>query len=659
MCGLAGIINSSEINFSLKETVIKMAAAISYRGPDDRGVFYSNKLGLALSHQRLSILDLSINGQQPMISSNEQYVISFNGEIYNHSDLKNLLNKNYKVNWRGTSDTEVLLNLIEKYGLIPALNKCQGMFAFALLDRTNEKIHLVRDRYGEKPLYWGFSGSGINKSLVFASDLNAITCFPYFNNKINESSLMTFFDRAYIPTPYSIYSDIYKLPAGSFVTIDLPIDTNFPLPQPSEWWSLNKTIINARKEQIKDSDVALSSLENLIKNILSNQKNADVPLGVFLSGGVDSTIIATLMQEISSKSINTFTVGFENKNYCETEDAAQIAKYLGTNHSSVVLNDQDIYNIIPNLSDIYSEPFADSSQIPTFLVSREATKSGLKVALSGDGGDENFGGYNRYIWGSKVYNTLKYSPSFLMKFTGNLIEKTNKNSIDSIGKFLSIKHLYQKLNKIIDLKRNYSSKEDFYLSLIGEWDKIKDLVNKDKVNSEIYDIKFNEERFHCCQNLDFTSRMMVYDLLSYLTDDILVKIDRAAMYNSLETRAPLLDHRITQFAWKLPLSMKIRNGRGKWILRQILYKYLPTNMVDRPKSGFAVPLSDWIKGPLKNLSKDLIYSDSLSDDYFFQKKYIKKLFDEHLNNNYDHSAKIWPYIVWKLWSSNRKINYGC
>lgn len=658
MCGISGIINNHELRISLDYIAQKMASAISYRGPDDNGVFYSKKFGIAISHRRLSILDLSTSGKQPMISNSGRFIISFNGEIYNHYNLKKELNSfNENIIWKSTSDTEVLLNMIENFGVLKTLDKCRGMFAFALIDRQKESLFLVRDRFGEKPLYWGLSGSGDYKSFVFASDLNAITALPFFDNRINKRSLTNFLDASYIPAPLSIYENIFKLSAGSFLEIPLPFNINNELPKPKNWWSLDSVILNSFDKSVMDEDNAIRTFENIFKGILLEQKNADVPLGVFLSGGVDSTFITTLLQKISSHPINTFTVGFNESSFNEINEAKELSNFLGTNHNSVILNNQEFVNMIEDIPNIYSEPFADSSQLPTYLVSREARKTGLKVAFSGDGGDELFGGYNRYIWGPKAYDFLKFTPNYLVKLISKIVSKISSKNIDNLGDILSIKHLDQKLNKILKLKERFKNKKEFYLSIIYQWDDIKQILNINENQFLKYKINLNQEKYSFAEKLDFPSQMMIYDLLNYLTDDILVKVDRASMYNSLETRAPFLDNRVAKFAMNIPISMKIRNGRGKWILREILYKNLPKNFVDRPKSGFAIPLSDWLRGPLSNWSKDLINLPSDSEEFFKENLIGSKLLEEHQKGKFDNASKLWPILMWKLWASNNKVRF--
>ncbi len=652
MCGIAGLASLPKADFNLVKIANSMGKSISYRGPDDFGIFTSEKLSIAFAHERLSIFDLSEAGHQPMVSSSGRYVICLNGEIYNHIQLKKSIELNKsEIKWRGSSDTEIFLEAIEVFGLKETLHKSHGMFAFTLLDKRSNTFHLIRDRFGEKPLYWGLSGSGVNRSFVFASDLKAIKTYPYFNNQINDISFQNYLRLSYVPSPYSIFSDIYKLAPGHMISLKLPLDISNGLPESRNWWSMESIFSTSANKSFDHENIAISYLEDLLKKILIDQGKADVPLGVFLSGGIDSSLIAALLQNVSSRNVNSFTIGFEDSRFSEADTAREISKSIGTNHTEILLTSNDALEIIPYLSDLYAEPFADSSQIPTYLISKKARESGLTVALSGDGGDELFGGYNRHIFAPKLFNTIKYLPSYLIPTAAKVGKKINSELLNVFGDLISIKHLGSKFSRLINSLNYFNSEEQYYFSMISQCQDISSilsskynyLLNNSYQESVLYKITKPFSSFN------FSSRMMIYDTLTYLPDDILVKVDRAAMGVGLETRAPFLDHRVAEFSWKLPLSMKIRGMKGKWILREILKKYIPVKLTEKPKSGFAIPLSSFLSGPLRPWAQELLNPSRIIKEGKFNHDVVDKLFLDHIEARADNSSILWNILMWQAW----------
>ena len=586
MCGIAGLCclapNAPE---DLALLAGRMGAAIAHRGPDAAGTWQHPALGVALAHQRLAILDLSPAGHQPMASASGRYVIAFNGEIYNHQQLRrNLDAAGMAPTWRGHGDTETLLAAIEAWGLESALQRCAGMWALALVDQQERVLHLARDRFGEKPLYWGVSGSGRSQALLFGSELAALRAYPRFNNAIDRAALAELLRFGQVPAPLSIYAGIAKLPAGHWVSIPLPLAPGASLPRSQPWWQLSSVIEAGGTAAFQSDAEALDALEQSLNLAVAEQAIADVPLGAFLSGGIDSSLIAVLLQRSSNKPLRTFTIGFEEAGFNEAPFARAVAEYLGTSHSETLLTSADARALIPQLPQLYSEPFADSSQLPTYLVCRAARQAGLTVALSGDGGDELFGGYNRYFWGPRIWNRLAWLPGLLRRGMGRAITALPPSAWDALGQQLPVRQIGHKAHKLAARLRHVSSSDDLYRSLVSEWRDPAALLQGDLPNlpSTAIDQPLPE-----CLSSDPIARMMAWDSLSYLPDDILVKVDRAAMAVGLETRAPFLDHRVAQVAWRLPMAMKIRGNTSKWALRQILYQHVPRELIERPMAGRA------------------------------------------------------------------------
>jgi len=632
-----------------------MAAAVAHRGPDDAGVWADPAIGIALAHQRLAILDLSAAGHQPMLSASGRYVIAFNGEIYNHRALRlELEAAGQAPPWRGHADTETLLAAIEAWGLEPALRRCAGMWALALWDRQQQQLHLARDRFGEKPLYWGLSGTGNGRALLFGSELAALRAYPGFNNSIDRAALAQLLRFCVVPAPLSIYSGIAKLPPGHLVSLRLPLDTSAHLPSSGPWWQLDQLIASGYRDPFTSESEALVTLEQALTEAVVEQALADVPLGAFLSGGVDSSLITALLQAQSSRPLRTFTIGFEEAGFDEAPYARAVAAHLGTDHSETQLTSADARALIPQLPQLYSEPFADSSQLPTHLVCREARRAGLTVALSGDGGDELFGGYNRYFWGPRIWNRLARLPMPLRRAIGRSISLLPPRAYDTLGRPLPVAQLGHKAHKLAVRLRQVRSPDDLYRSLVSEWSDPALLLQPDPggAPNQLAPTAIDQP-LPACLNDDPAARMMAWDAVGYLPDDILVKVDRAAMAVGLETRAPFLDHRVAAAAWRLPMAMKIRPGRtgptSKWALRQLLYKHVPPALIERPKAGFAMPIGQWLRGPLRPWAAALLHPDRLQQEGYLRPEPIGQLWQQHLSGRYDHTSKLWTVLMWQAW----------
>lgn len=632
MCGFSGFFDQSKsLSYDLAFVANCMAAQLQHRGPDHQAVWCDENFGVGLGHRRLSVLDLSVTGHQPKHSASGRYVIIFNGEIYNHQLIRKELSDYV---WHGNSDTETLIAAIEVWGLERSLKKLVGMFAFAVWDKKEHSIILARDRFGEKPLYYGFS----NDVLLFGSELKALKAHPAFSDEIDRVALSLYFKFGYIPTPFSIYKNIAKLPAGTWIKFGLGQDFSNPV----QYWSVSDVAKEGQNNLfLGDEREAISELEFLLKQSVTGQMLSDVNLGAFLSGGVDSSMIAALMQRQSSKAIKTFTIGFSEKKYNEAEYACAISKYLGSEHTELYVNPEQLRSVIPKLPFIYDEPFADSSQIPTYLVAKLAKKY-VTVSLSGDGGDELFGGYNRYISGASLWKKISYIPTPCRKLVSEIMMSISPQQWDSIfSLFLpSKRHFGNYGDKIYKLAKSLTAlnSEQFYDSLVSNF-------MSSPVLSE-------HDFFHPVSkldSLDFSHWMMMCDAKTYLTDDILCKVDRAAMSVGLETRAPYLDHRVFEFAWRLPLTMKIQKGQGKYILRQLLAKYLPRELIERPKLGFGVPLDLWLRGPLREWAESLLDDSCLRREGFLNVSQIRKMWLEHLSGRCNWQHQLWAVLMFQSW----------
>ena len=650
MCGLAGFLGKTRPIIELERDLLNMGKVMEHRGPDDSGIWHrQDEHSIGLVHRRLSILDLSKAGHQPMISGNKRYVVSYNGEIYNHLELRKIIDKrtNSRYIWRGYSDTETLLAFLEIFGVEDTLNHLVGMFAFALWDCKSNSLILARDRLGEKPLYYGLQ----NDTLIFGSDLNSLKQHPDFKGNINRDAIALLMRYGYIPAPSSIYTGIYKLPPGSYIEFGSPEI----LTEPKYYWQLSSATDNKKfKKNPHEYEHALKKLDNLLGEAVEGQMISDVPVGAFLSGGIDSTTITALAQSRSANQIKTFTIGFDEELYNEAKHAKKIAKYLGTDHTELYVTPKDALDVICNIPKIYSEPFADPSQIPTFLVSK-MTKDHVTVALSGDAGDEAFSGYNRYILTDQYWRKLNSMPHGMRKILSSGIEKVSPDQLNKLllyaQKLLPTKYqqtnIGEKLHKAsIALKAR--TPDELYQSIVSRWQYPEELV-----------IGTNQQKTLISNTIrpdenDIIHKMMEIDTMTYLPDDILCKVDRASMSVGLETRSPFLDHRVVEFAWGLPLEYKINNGIGKAILRDVLYKYVPRELLDRPKMGFGVPVSDWLRGPLKEWGEDLLKEDKLRADGFFYVDVVKKKWTEHQLGIRNWQYQLWPILMFQLWLEGEK-----
>jgi len=653
MCGITGFIGFNNLNATnVYGSAKQMGEAILHRGPDNIGIWSDNENQVALIHSRLSILDLSSAGHQPMESASGRYVIIFNGEIYNHNNLRRKLENLQSSTavgkeWHGHSDTETFLACIEAWGLEVSLNHTVGMFAIALWDKQDKTLSLARDRLGEKPLYYGCQ-RGV---FMFGSELKALKAHPAFEAKIDRNSLTLHLRHNYIPTPYSIYQGIKKLPPGTILKLHVRIGlfAISDLPEPIQYWSLENVINGGRDFPFKggDSD-AVDILDRLLKDSVKQQMLADVPLGAFLSGGIDSSTIVSLMQAQSVYPVKTFSIGFNEEGYNEAVHAKAVAKHLGTEHTELYVTSQQAMDVIPRLTSLYDEPFSDSSQIPTFLVS-EMTRQHVTVSLSGDAGDELFGGYSRYNYSEKLWRMVG-----ALSLSGRIglakaIQKIPTEVWDLFSSPfkpfipLRMRNIGDKAHKLAAILDSFNQL-DFYRNFISHWSSEEDVV----IGGSELNYYFNQEH-KIMRDIGYIDLMMMVDTLTYLPDDILCKVDRAAMGVSLETRVPFLDHRVVEFSWRLPLSMKIRNGQGKWILRQVLKKYIPKEMIDRPKMGFSIPIDAWLRGPLRDWAESLLNESRLRNEGFFNPAPIRQKWLEHLSGRRNWQYHLWNVLMFQAW----------
>ena len=637
MCGIAGFIDYSPkgIPYNLSEVATHMAETMYFRGPDHGGVWTDQRHNLALSHRRLAVIDLSAGGHQPMLSANKRYVITYNGEIYNFLELKKTL-VDMGHSFSGTSDTEVLLQACAVWGVKKTIEQAIGMFAFGLWDREENTLTLGRDRLGIKPLFWAH----VDNLFIFGSELKALLAHPRFKPSLNLSALTTYLRFGYIPSPTSIYEHVHKLEPGCLLT--------FRAGQPpliERYWDLRKIVYrNTREQWSFDEQEALSQFENVLGEAVRQRLIADVPLGAFLSGGIDSSTVVALMQKYSAQPVRTFTIGFQETATDESVHAKKIATHLGTNHQEFIIEPQDIFHLLLKLADWYDEPFSDISQIPTFLVSK-MTRQEVTVALSGDGGDELFAGYNRYFKLSQRLHMLEKIPPVLQPILSSIagIPPTLLNS--------SLVYLPPKLTKLTKKLGNFSQIlggidiEGQYRHLISRWENPLELVpdaTEECVN--IHSDQTLSEDFP-----DPITRVQYCDMMTHLPDDILAKVDRASMGVSLEVRVPILDHRVVEFAWALPSHMKIRDGQSKWLLRQLLHQYVPPHLFERPKMGFGIPIGQWLRGPLQEWAEDLLSENSLKRGGLFNPAPIRKRWQEHLSGTHDRTRSLWTIIMFQTW----------
>ncbi|MGU4032158.1 asparagine synthase (glutamine-hydrolyzing) [Pseudomonas aeruginosa] len=624
MCGIAGFWNITGTLLGDNARVARqMAAAIHHRGPDESGIWYEAPRAPILVHARLAVLELSPAGSQPMHSDCGRYVLIYNGEIYNHLALRARLSEaGVTHSWRGGSDTETLLACFAQWGVESTLKLTVGMFALALWDRQEKTITLARDRMGEKPLYWGWQ----NGVLFFASELKALKEHPLFRGDIDRDALALFLRYGYVPAPYSIYKGIGKLRAGSYLVLsERSLNETC---EPAAYWSANAAIEEALSNPFQGTDAeAVDLLESQLRTSISDQMVSDVPLGAFLSGGVDSSTVVALMQQQSSRPIRTFSIGFDEPGYDEAVYAKAVAEHIGTDHTELYVNSKDALDVIPSLPKIYCEPFGDSSQIPTLIVSGLARQQ-VTVALSGDGGDELFGGYNPYQFTPRVWRMLERFPHSMRRFA---------------SAFAQDLPLPEKLGKLRDVFASRTAQELFY-RLNSHWRNHEYPVIGAQGHTALLDTPERWPRVDSFQHW-----MMAMDVQGYMPDDILVKVDRAAMANSLETRVPLIDHRVFELAWRMPLHMKIRNGKGKWLLREVLYRHVSRELIERPKKGFSVPVSDWLRGPLKEWAESLLDERRLQQEGYLDSRLIRRIWNDHLAGRRDHSRRLWSVLMFQAW----------
>jgi len=664
MCGLAGCFSTSAQQ-GLAERAGQMANAIGHRGPDDAGAWADESAGLALGHRRLSIVDLSAAGHQPMASSSGRYVIAFNGEIYNHLALRaELQAANDTPVWLGHSDTETLLASFERWGMEATLQRCVGMFAIALWDRQTRTLTLARDRLGEKPLYYGWVGRGEDRAFVFGSELKALRAYPGFANPVCRQALTQYLRFMYVPAPRSMYQGIYKLEPGCLLTVQgrPPGDAPEQPLRPGQahgslhvqrWWALADAVQAGARNPVTDDTQAVPLLEHRLSEAVALQALADVPLGAFLSGGVDSSTIVALMQRQATRPVKTFTIGFDEAGFDEAPHALAVARHLGTDHHEMRVSAQMAQDVIPTLPWMYDEPFADASQIPTHLVCR-AARQHVTVTLSGDAGDELLGGYNRYFWGPRIWNRLGALPAPLRRGLGHAMASVPVAAWNTLGApFMGsqggVARLGDKLHKLADRLQTVHNLDGLYRSLVSEWADPAALVRGADGGTVQEPASLLDAPLPPTGVEEDPLPMMYRDSMSYLPDDILCKVDRAAMATSLETRVPFLDHRVVELAWRLPLHMKVRGNVGKWALRQVLYQHVPRELIERPKAGFATPIGPWLRGPLRPWAEDLLSEARLSAEGYLHPAPIRQAWAEHLSGRRDHTARLWAVLMFQAW----------
>ncbi|WP_340266327.1 asparagine synthase (glutamine-hydrolyzing) [Sphingobium mellinum] len=644
MCGLVG--GWSARNFDrLRSALPRMSGALRHRGPDDGGQWNDFDAGIALAHRRLAIVDLSAAGHQPMPSASGRFMIAYNGEIYNHMAVRRSLEAiGAAPAWRGHSDTETLLAAMERWGVEDTLRRCIGMFAFALWDRVEQRLWLARDRFGEKPIYYGWQGA----TFLFGSELKALRRYPGFDASVDRQALALYLRHNAVPAPFSIHEGIAKLLPGHSLRMDMRDLKAGICPQPHPYWLAAEAGARRQSDPFAGSEAdATDALEDLLSDAVGQQMVADVPLGAFLSGGVDSSLIVALMQARSNRPVRTFSIGFNEADYNEAAHASAVAGHLGTDHTELFVSPQEAMAIIPDLPTIYDEPFADPSQIPTSLVARLA-RHHVTVALSGDGGDELFGGYARYFLTAAMWKRMSRVPMRIRRIGGQLVRSVPERGWDrlyALAQPLMPAHrrwshpgdrLYKGANVILA-----PDERSLYREMMSHWQPTELLegVTEPAAYGPPRDASVG----------DLTDYMMLEDACHYMSDDILVKVDRAAMACSLETRVPLLDHRVFEFAWSLPQHLHVRGGSGKYLLRQLLYRHVPPALIDRPKQGFGVPLHSWLRGPLKDWAASLLDPARLRQQGYFNPEPIQRKWQEHLSGTRNWQYQLWDILMFQAW----------
>ena len=645
MCGIAGILDPAASTGAdrLGALASTMASSLVHRGPDDTGLWVDADAGVALGHRRLAVIDLGPGGAQPMVSSRGRWVVAYNGEVYNHVEVRRRL-ECVGTRFRGSSDTEVLVAAVERWGLDGALDACEGMFAAALWDRQDRHLHLVRDRFGEKPLYFGWVG----KMFAFGSELKAVCTLPRFAPELDRRAVARYLRHNCIPAPDTIYRGIRKLLPGHLVTLTTSSVPGM-LPDQRCYWSATEAVERARRRPLSGTDIELTDqLESTLSDSVAARMVADVPVGAFLSGGVDSSTIVALMQQHSTSPVRTFTIGFADRSFDESAEAASVAAHLGTDHTAVEIGDAEAVEVISRLPDVWDEPFADVSQIPTYLVSHVAREH-VTVSLSGDGGDELFAGYNRHAWLERLWRQASKVPVASRRTAGSVLGRIPPSAVDQVAQVSGLMpaawQVRNPATKVAKLAKvlTASDPQDAYLALTSHWDDPSSMVLGTHENGQPVD------RDQGLPGAGVTEQMLWLDLVGYLPDDILVKVDRAAMSVSLETRVPFLDRRVMDLAWRLPLAAKLRKGRTKWLLRQVLDRHVPASLVDRPKMGFGLPIGSWLRGDLAPWAEHLLDERRLRDQGVLAPVPVRRAWDLHRSGRRDLGYELWDVLVLQAW----------
>jgi asparagine synthase (glutamine-hydrolysing) len=656
MCGIVGFIAGRRPKPDLIE---RLVSPLTHRGPDDCGTWVDQEAGVALGHRRLSIIDLSASGHQPMHSSDGRWVISYNGEIYNHLEMRSALEASGRSpanGWRGHSDTETLVELIAALGLDRALSLAVGMFAFAAWDRAQRKLYLVRDRFGEKPLYYGWVGG----DFLFGSELKALTAHPSFDNGINRKALAELTSRTHVPAPLSIYDKVFKLQPACILEVDVTAPAFPTTESPREdsgpgalslrrYWSYGDVLARGQDDLIEDEDAAVAELERALSASISGQSIADVPVGAFLSGGIDSSTIVALYQKYSGTPVRSFTIGFDDSHFNEAGYARSVAEHLGTIHHEQYVSAKEAAAVIPQLPTMFDEPFGDSSAIPTFLVSRFARQR-VKVALSGDGGDELFAGYRRYDQALRVWNTLHRIPLHARRFGAAAVRRIPFGVWTGLDGLLGVSRrspFSGKVYKGLSVGVSVQTFEDLYSSYLDQWIPETPPV----LGANDHSTNFPLDPGFSASNAD---KMTYCDALAYLPDDILCKVDRASMAVSLETRVPFLDHRVAELAARIPTAMKLRGRTGKWILRKLLAKHVPEDLFERPKSGFSMPIGDWLSNDLRDWAEDLLDPSRMRQEGYFDVERVHSRWQDNLAKRRNASSAIWAILMFQAWLRGSK-----